>query len=160
MRETRYGPVGVLPDLHENNTGVKSVEDEERQRNPGDNSPGQQSEELSLNALRDVAVGHEGVQDPEGDVGEQHEGDDLPAGLGLLLGPGGADPPAGLADDHTWVGEVVSPVQSRQDTQESLLWNETWMRSSEHCMNTSTLGMSSVPNGSMVTMEERMPKMA
>ena len=81
---------------------MKSVENQERQRNPGDNSPGEQPEELSLNALRDVPVGHEGVEDPEGDVGEQHEGDDLPAWLGLLLGPGGADPPAGLADDHTW----------------------------------------------------------
>ena len=83
---------------------MESVEDEERQRDPGDNSPGEQAEELSLNTLRDVPVSHEGVEDPEGDVGEQHEGDDLPARLGLLLGPGGADPPAGLADDHAWVG--------------------------------------------------------
>ena len=27
--------------------------------------------------LGDVSVGHEGVEDPEGDVGEQQEGDDL-----------------------------------------------------------------------------------
>ena len=83
---------------------MKPVENQERQRNPGDNSPGEEAEELGLDALRDVAVSHEGVEDPEGDVGEQHEGDDLPARLGLLLGPGGADPPAGLADDHAWVG--------------------------------------------------------
>ena len=79
---------------------MKSVENEERQRNPGDNSPGEQPEELSLNAHRDVPVSHEGVEDPEGDVGEQHEGDDLPPGLGLLLGAGGADTPARLADYH------------------------------------------------------------
>mgnify|MGYP001356619201 CR=1 FL=1 len=47
-----------------------------------------------------MSVGHEGVEDPEGDVGEQHEGDDLPPGLGLLLGAGGADPATGLADYH------------------------------------------------------------
>ena len=94
---------------------MKPVENQERQRNPGDNSPGEQPEELGLDSLCDVAVSHEGVEDPEGDVGEQHEGDDLPARLGLLLGPGGADPPAGLADDHTWGGGgggvIVSPVQ-------------------------------------------------
>ena len=56
---------------------------------------------MSLDPLCDVPVCHEGVEDPERDVGKQHEGDDLPARLGLLLGPGGADPPAGLADDHT-----------------------------------------------------------
>ena len=102
--QTMAAPVGVLPDLHENHTGVKSVEDEERQRNPRYDPPGEQPEELGLDALRDVPVRHEGVEDPEGDVGEQHEGDDLPARLGLLLSPGGADPPAGLADDHTWGG--------------------------------------------------------
>ena len=52
--------------------------------------------------LGDVAVRHEGVQHPERDVGEQHKGDDLAARLGLLLGAGGADPAAGLADDHTY----------------------------------------------------------
>ena len=85
---------------------MKSVENQERQRNPGDNSPGEEPEELSLDALGDVPVRHEGVEDPEGDVGEQHEGDDLPARLGLLLGPGGADPPAGLADDHALEGDL------------------------------------------------------
>ena len=114
MRETQNTPVGIFPDLHKNHTGMKSVEDEERQRNPGDNSPGEQPEELSLNALRDVPVSHEGVEDPEGDVGEQHEGDDLAARLGLLLGSGGADPPAGLADDHAWVGGGRTLVQSSQ----------------------------------------------
>ena len=85
---------------------MKSVENQERQRNPGDNSPGEEPEELSLYALGDVPVRHEGVEDPEGDVGEQHEGDDLPARLGLLLGPGSADPPAGLADDHALEGDL------------------------------------------------------
>ena len=85
---------------------MKSVENQQRQGNPGDNSPGKESEELSLNPLCDVPVGHEGVQHPERDVGEEHEGDDLPARLGLLLGPGGADPPAGLADDHALEGDL------------------------------------------------------
>ena len=85
---------------------MKSVENQERQRNPGDNSPGEEPEELSLDALGDVPVRHEGVEDPERDVGKQHEGDDLPARLGLLLGPGGADPPAGLADDHALEGDL------------------------------------------------------
>ena len=80
---------------------MEPVEDEERQRDPGDDTPGQETEELGLDALGDVAVGHEGVQHPERYVGEQHEGDDLPPGLGLLLGAGGADTPARLADDHT-----------------------------------------------------------
>ena len=91
---------------------MKSVENQERQRNPGDNSPGEEPEELSLDTLGDVPVRHEGVEDPEGDVGEQHEGDDLPAWLGLLLGPGGADPPAGLADDHTLERDLGGPAVS------------------------------------------------
>ena len=94
------GPVGVLPDLHEHHAGVEPVENEERKRDAGDDAPGQQTEELGLDALGDVAVGHEGVQHPERDVGEQHEGDDLSPGLGLLLGAGGADTPASLAYDH------------------------------------------------------------
>ena len=61
---------------------------------------------MSLHALCDVPVCHEGIEDPERDVGKQHEGDDLPARLGLLLGPGGADPPAGLADDHALEGDL------------------------------------------------------
>ena len=61
---------------------------------------------MSLHPLCDVPVCHEGVEDPERDVGKQHEGDDLPARLGLLLGPGGADPPAGLADDHALEGDL------------------------------------------------------
>ena len=85
---------------------MEPVEDQERERDPGDDAPGQEAEELCLDALRDVPVGHEGVQHPERDVGEEHEGDDLPAGLGLLLGPGGADPPAGLADDHALEGDL------------------------------------------------------
>ena len=85
---------------------MKSVENQQRQGNPGNNSPGKESEELSLDPLCDVPVGHEGVKDPERDVGEQHEGDDLAARLGLLLGPGGADPPAGLTDDHALEGDL------------------------------------------------------
>ena len=137
---------------------MKSVENQERQRNPGDNSPGEEPEELSLDTLGDVPVRHEGVEDPEGDVGEQHEGDDLPAWLGLLLGPGGADPPAGLADDHTLERDLGGPAVSSGHGKIKSVF--TWMRSSEHCMKTRTLGMSSFPNGSMVTMEERIPKMA
>ena len=85
---------------------MEPVEDEEGQRDSRNDSPSQQAVELSLDALGDVAVGHEGVQHPERDVGEEHEGDDLPARLGLLLGPGGADPPAGLADDHALEGDL------------------------------------------------------
>ena len=79
---------------------MEPVEDEQWKRDAGDDAPGQQTEELGLDALGDVAVGHEGVQHPERDVGEQHEGDDLPPGLGLLLGAGGADTPTSLADNH------------------------------------------------------------
>ena len=79
---------------------MEPVEDEQRQRDAGDDPPGQQTEELGLDPLGDVTVGHEGVQNPEGDVGKQHEGDDLPPGLGLLLGTCSADTPASLADNH------------------------------------------------------------
>ena len=95
------GPVGVLPDLDEDHAGVEPVEDEQWKRDAGDDAPGQQPKELGLHALCDVAVGHEGVQHPERDVGEQHEGDDLSPGLGLLLGACGADTPTSLADYHT-----------------------------------------------------------
>ena len=101
------GSVSVLPDLHKDHAGVEPVEDEEGQGDPGDDAPGQQPEELCLHALCDVAVRHECVQHPQRDVGEQHEGDDLPPGLGLLLGPGRADTPARLADDHTCGGKYL-----------------------------------------------------
>lgn len=55
---------------------------------------------MCLYGLGDVAVRHEGIEDPQGDVSEQHERDDLSAGLGLLLGTGGADSTACLGDDH------------------------------------------------------------
>ena len=85
---------------------MEPVEDQKWERDSGDDAPGEKAEELCLDALRDVPVGHEGVQHPERDVGEEHEGDDLPAGLSLLLGPGGADPPAGLTDDHALEGDL------------------------------------------------------
>ena len=80
---------------------MEPVEDEERQRDPGDDTPGQETEELGLDALGDVAVGHEGVEHPEGDVGKQEEGDDLSTGLRCLLRPRRENPPARLRDDHT-----------------------------------------------------------
>ena len=51
------------------------VEDEKRQTNPGDDSPSKQSVEVELKILCDPVVGHERVQNPEGDVGKQEEGD-------------------------------------------------------------------------------------
>ena len=54
--------------------------------------------------LGDVPVGHEGVEHPEGDVGEEEEGDDLPAGLGGLLGSSRAHSPGSLGDYHSWGG--------------------------------------------------------
>ena len=94
-------PVCVLPDFNENHTGVEPVEDEEGQRDSRNDSPSQQAVELGLDALGDVAVGHEGVEHPEGDVGEEEEGDDLSTGLGCLLGPSRANPPTCLRDDHS-----------------------------------------------------------
>ena len=94
---------------------MEPVEDEERKRDAGDDAPGKQTEELSLDALGDVTVGHEGVQHPERDVGEQHEGDDLPPGLGLLLGTGGADTPTSLADNHAYGEEVVIVIRFEGD---------------------------------------------
>lgn len=80
---------------------MEPVEDEEGQGDAGDDAPRQQAIELSLDALGDVAVGHEGVQHPQGDVGEQEEGDDLAARLGNLLGPGCANPSTCLRDYHS-----------------------------------------------------------
>ena len=95
-------PVCVLPDLNENHTGVKPVEDEEGQRDSRNDSPSQQAVELSLDALGDVAVGHEGVEHPEGDVGEEEESDDLSPRFGSLLSACCAHPPTCFGDDHTW----------------------------------------------------------
>ncbi len=50
--------------------------------------------------LGNLSVGHESIDDPEGDVGEEEEGDDLSAWLGHLLGPRGAHPASRLADHH------------------------------------------------------------
>ena len=71
---------------------MESVEDEKGKRNPGDDSPGQESKELGLYSLCDVSVSHEGVKDPKSYVGEQHEGDDLSSRFCLLLCPGGTYP--------------------------------------------------------------------
>ena len=65
---------------------MEPVENEEGQRDSGDDAPGQQAVELSLHALGDVAMGHESVEHPEGDVGKQEEGDQLSTGLGQLVG--------------------------------------------------------------------------
>ena len=94
-------PVCVLPDLNENNTGVEPVEDEEGERDSRNDSPSQQSVELGLDALGDVAVGHEGVEHPEGDVGEEEEGDDLSPRFGSLLSSCCAYSPTCLRDDHS-----------------------------------------------------------
>ena len=47
-------------------------------------------------------MSHERVQDPEGDVGEQEEGDELAAGFGDLLASGAAGAAGGLRDDQTY----------------------------------------------------------
>ena len=78
------------------------VEDEEWEADSGYDSPGQESIELELQILCDPVVGHEGVQDPEGDVGEEEEGDQLAAGLGVLLAPGSADPATRLGHDQAY----------------------------------------------------------
>ena len=80
---------------------MKPVEDEEGQRDSRNDSPSQQAVELSLDSLGDVAVGHEGVEHPEGDVGKEKEGDDLSPRFGGLLSPCCAHPPTCLRDDHT-----------------------------------------------------------
>ena len=56
---------------------MEPVEDEKGQADPRDDAPGQESVEVELQGLGDQVVGHEGVQDPEGDVGEEEEGDQL-----------------------------------------------------------------------------------
>ena len=50
---------------------MKPVEDEQGQADPWDDPPGQESIEVELQGLGDQVVGHEGVQNPEGDVGKQ-----------------------------------------------------------------------------------------
>ena len=50
-----------------------------------------------LNLLRDPVVRrHEGVHDPESDVGEEQEGDELPPRLRVLLPARRAYPPPGF----------------------------------------------------------------
>lgn len=86
---------------------MEPVEDEEGERDSRNDSPSQQAVELSLDALGDVTVGHEGVKHPEGDVGEEEEGDDLPPGFGSLLSSCCANPPTCFRDDHTWKGNSL-----------------------------------------------------
>ena len=81
---------------------MEPVENEEGQRDSRDDAPGQQPVELCLDALGDVPVRHEGVENPECDVGEEKKGDNLSSWFGLLLRSGGADSPAGLSDDQSW----------------------------------------------------------
>lgn len=56
---------------YQNYTRVKPVEDKQGQADPWDDPPGQESVEVELQGLGDQVVGHEGVQNPEGDVGKQ-----------------------------------------------------------------------------------------
>ena len=87
---------------------VLPVEDQQWQWDSRDDAPGQKTKELCLDTLSDVTMSHEGVQDPECDVGKQHEGDDLSAWLGLLLSSGGTNSPWGLTDYHTWTISIMS----------------------------------------------------
>ena len=80
---------------------MEPVEDEEGERDSRNDSPSQQAIELRLDALGDVAVGHEGVEHPEGDVGKEEEGDDLPPRLGSLLSSRCAHSPTCLRYDHS-----------------------------------------------------------
>ena len=47
-------------------------------------------------------MSHERVQDPEGDVGEQEEGDELAAGFGNLLAAGATGAAGGFRDYQTY----------------------------------------------------------
>ena len=69
---------------------------------------------MSLDPLCDVPVCHEGVEDPERDVGKQHEGDDLPAWLGTLLGSRRADPATSFADDHSYNTIIVEESEMKR----------------------------------------------
>ncbi len=50
--------------------------------------------------LGNLSVGHESIDDPEGDISEEEEGDDLSAWLGHLLSPRGAHPSSRFTDHH------------------------------------------------------------
>ena len=79
---------------------MESVENQQGKRYSGNNSPGQESEELSLYPHGDVPMSHEGVKDPESDVCKQHKGYNLPPRLSLLLSSSCTNSPTSLADNH------------------------------------------------------------
>ncbi len=70
------------------------------QTNPGNDPPSQESIKPQLNLLSDPIVRHECVEDPQGDVGKQQEGDELSTRFDVLLHSSGADAARGLRDYH------------------------------------------------------------
>lgn len=79
---------------------MESVQDEEREGDTRYNAPRQHPIKPELKLLRNAGVCHEGVEDPQGDVGEQEECDDLATWLGQHLVSGSTGTTTSLRHQH------------------------------------------------------------
>ena len=72
---------------------------EQGQTNSRDDSPCEKSVKSELNSLSDPTVSHKSVQNPQGDVGKQQKGDQLPSRFGVLLCSRRTNPSTSLRHD-------------------------------------------------------------
>jgi len=94
------GLVGDFPDFEEANGRMEAVEDGQRHGDVGDDRPAPDAEELQMGLSEDGASLDQGVHEPDGYVGHQQEGDDLPARLPPHLFVTLAPPMTGVQDEH------------------------------------------------------------
>ena len=75
------GPVSVFPNFDEYNGAVESIEDEKRKGQTGDDSPRQKSIKRKMQFLCHPVVCHERVEQPQRNVSEKKESNNLSAGF-------------------------------------------------------------------------------
>lgn len=78
-------PIAFVPRFQQQHAAVKSVEDQQRQPNPGYNAPGEDPEESQLELLRDPILRDHGVKGPQDGIAKQQKGDHLSGWLGYYL---------------------------------------------------------------------------
>ena len=83
---------------------MEAVEDEQRQRDSGNDAPRQKAVEGELQFLGQPVVRHKRVQQPQSDVGEEQESDDLTTRLEEHLVTRRANTFAGFCDKHALQG--------------------------------------------------------
>ena len=124
--------VAGLPDLGERDGAVEPVEDAERYADPLHEGPGQEAVEVDLHGIGRDLLRLERVDDPHGDVADEEEGDDLPAGLAAVV-LRQMDPPArDVGDEEHLQDDLEDREQTGDHHQEIRLVGEGGERAGDH----------------------------